>query len=148
MSVSISIHYHKTLSHSFKHKHSNRHPQTNRQRLHELQSANNAASMHAHTHITNTYAPFIHSSSLTHITTTLPPPIHSVRLTHTDTCTHRLSLFSQLCSDIKRGPLRENKHADEERLAGHRGRQYAHTNTLTHKLTWIKTHANARTGFS
>lgn len=26
---------------------------------------------------------------------------------------------SQLCSDIKQSPLRENKHADEERLAGH-----------------------------
>lgn len=39
-------------------------------------------------------------------------------------------LCSQLCSDIKQSPLRQNKHADEERLAGHR-RCQLHTHTHT-----------------
>lgn len=42
---------------------------------------------------------------------------------------------SQLCSDIKQSPLRENKHADEERLAGHTARRCLRTHagtTCTH----------------
>lgn len=42
---------------------------------------------------------------------------------------------SQLCSDIKQSPLRENKHADEERLAGHTVRRCLRTHagaTCTH----------------
>lgn len=69
---------------------------------------------------------FPHSSSLT---------CTQQNATHTYACTnstHRLFLFSQLCSDIKQCPMRENKHADEERLAGHRGRQYTHKHTQKH----------------
>lgn len=69
--------------------------------------------------------------SRTHTTT---PPPH--KQTH-----NTLLLFSQLCSDIKQGPLRENKHADEERLAGRRGRQHAPKHTHggrggVHALCW------------
>ncbi len=90
--------------------------------------------MHAHTLQTLTlnhphpHAPHTHTQTYTHTHT------------HIDACTdstHWLFLFSQLCSDIKQSPLRENKHADEERLAGHRGRQYTHTYTHTHKHTQI-----------
>lgn len=94
--------------------------------------ANSVACMHTHyKHLCS----FIHSSSLTY--TQQNPP-------HTDACTdstHRLFLFSQLCSDIKQSPLRENKHADEERLAGHRGCQCTHKHT--HRQT--HTHINACT---
>lgn len=38
---------------------------------------------------------------------------------------------SQLCSDIKQSPLRENKHADEERLAGHTVWRCMQTHTET-----------------
>lgn len=83
------------------------------------------AHVHAHTAVQTLMLLFVHSSSI--MRTRLNP-------THTDACTdstHRPFLFSQLCSDIKQSPLRENKHADEERLAGHRGRQHSRTNTNT-----------------
>lgn len=81
--------------------------------------------MHACTHMTNPYLCFLSPPLIkSHMHTTKSPIHRCMRRTH------RLLLrVSQLCSDIKQSPLRENKHADEERLAGHRGRQHTHTNT-------------------
>lgn len=46
---------------------------------------------------------------------------------------------SQLCSDIKQSPLRENKHADEERLAGHTARRCLRTHAgVQHAHTHVR----------
>lgn len=98
-----------------------------------LRHLHGAAVSHAVTHMTNLCCLF--SFIKTHMHTTNP----STPLPNTHRCRHKhkrffLLLSSQLCSDIKQSPLRENKHADEERLAGHRAAVHTHTNTHTVQL--------------
>lgn len=83
-----------------------------------------------------------HQDSYAHNKSLHPTPQHTEMQTQ-NTQAFCSSLSSQLCSAIKQCNivLRENKHADEERLAGHRGLQYTHT---VHPRVLLEGKMNAR----